>query len=62
MKIKIKGPRPEELKDAGLRHGDIINTPEQAECTRNGVLRFIIVTPFDTEEYVTVQPENYIKL
>lgn len=61
MDIKLKGILPRNLRDIGLKPGDLIYHAEQVENSKFGTVRFKVLRN-EEELYVTVTSENYVKL
>lgn len=61
MDIKLKGILPRNLKDLGLKPGDMIYQAEQVPNSKFGTVRFKLLYK-EEEFYVTVTSENYVKL
>lgn len=61
MDIKLKGILPRNLRDLGLKPGDMIYQAEQVPNSKFGTVRFKVLHNGE-EFYVTVTSENYVKL
>lgn len=59
MMIELVGALPRELKDRGLKAGDVVNA-QPSENSRLGAMQFRVKVDDDIE-VCTVFQENYVK-